>query len=163
MTKKIRCRVGLVVCALIGVLTFACSDPDGGMANKAAEQPVPAAKPASTIVKAGGVEVSLNKIDVVQEREVMPGFPDKMVAKPGRAFAVLHLAVNYSNDETKLDVQRLSLVDAAGNAYKTGVIRTNACDAKTGGTAECELPFDVPAGATFSKLRLDSAEAPIVR
>ncbi len=163
MKKEIRYGEGLVVCALVAVLTSACSNPDGGMANKAAEQPVSATNPASTIVKVGGVEVSINKIDVVQEREVMPGFGDKMVAKPGRAFAVLHLAVKYSGDETKLDVQRISLIDAAGSAYKPAVIRTNACDAKSVGTAECELPFDVPAGAVFSKLKLDNAEAPIAR
>ncbi len=162
---KIQIRRGrrVLVCALMGLVIFACTDTKDNIPNDATEQTESITTPSPAIVRSGGLEISVSKIDVVQEREVMPGFGDKMVAKAGRAFAVLHLAVKYSDDETKLDVQRLSLIDIGGRSYKPAVIRTNACDAKTEHATQCELPFDVPADAVFAKLRLDEIEIPLTR
>ena len=113
------------------------------------------------VVESPGIRVSLKAIDLVTEREVSPGSGDKMVAKPGREFAVIRISIKFSGLERNLDVQRLSLVDSAGNSYKPAAIRTSACDARSGDTGECELPFDVPAGAKFTKIRVDGNESAI--
>lgn len=93
----------------------------------------------------------------MKEREVLPGFPEKMQAKEGYELAIVQLRVKVSEGGKMLDVTQLQLLDARENKYKCALVRTNLCDAKAGEETTCELPFLVPEGVMLAKLQVGEA------
>lgn len=108
----------------------------------------------SSVTTYDGLQLTIISIERMKEREVLPGFPEKMRAKKGYELAMVQLRVKVSAAGKKLDVSQLQLRDARENNYSCALVATDLCDAKPGEETTCELPFLVPEGVTLTKLQV---------
>lgn len=128
----------------------------GGQREKAADTKSTASpsEDKSSVTTYDGLQLTVLSIERMKEKEVLPGFPEKMRAKKGYELAMVQLRVKVSAAGKKLDVTQLELRDARENKYRCALVRTNLCDAKPGEETTCELPFLVPEGVTLTKLQV---------